>query len=89
VPRPDQPNVFVIQTIHFCPKAAPVERLFRGSSFAGRDGKAIKLIDLGAFSGMENFYYIQTPLEISVLWPIPTLAWERLAVVWRTVDLAL
>jgi hypothetical protein len=51
--------------------------------------EAIMLIDFRAFSGLEKLDLMQTPLEIGVLWPIPTLAWERFAIVWRTVNFAL
>jgi hypothetical protein len=51
--------------------------------------EVVKLIDFGAFSRLKKFNSMQTTLEISVLWPIPTLAWERFAIVWRTVNFAL
>ena len=51
--------------------------------------EAIKLIDFGAFSGLKKFDSMQTPLEISVFWPIPTLAWKRFAIVRGTVNFAL
>jgi len=47
------------------------------------------LIDFRAFSGLKKLDLMQTPLEIGVLWPIPTLAWERFAIVRRTVNFAL
>jgi len=49
----------------------------------------LQLIDFRAFSGLKKFDSMQTPLEISVFWPIPTLAWKRFAIVRGTVNFAL
>jgi SOS response associated peptidase (SRAP) len=54
-----------------------------------KNGEPFALIDFGVFGGLKKFDSMQTPLEISVLWPIPTLAWERFAIVRRTVNFAL
>jgi hypothetical protein len=51
--------------------------------------EAIKLIGFGAFSGLKKFDSMQPPLEVCVPRPIPTLAWERFAIVRSTVNLAL